>query len=635
MNGSTLINLQVANAVALGLDSGPAFATVSLNTSICNLDRVSINPALYDLQAVATHEMDECLAISSELSGLTNGAPAPTGAIWTEDLFRYSATPGVRSFDTGLNTQAYFSIDGGVTDLAQFNQYAGGDFNDWYSYYGGNAPQVQDAFATPGVTPNLGVELTVLDVLGYTRTTSEVTSISPTSGSTVGGTTVTINGSDFSGVTGVSFGGTPATSFTVVSPTKITAVAPPHAAGIVDVTVANPGGNSPTSPADQFTYQAPPAVLSLSPNTGGTVGTTLVVITGSSFTGATSVSFGGTPASSFTVNSPTQITAVAPAHGAGLVNVTVTSPSGTSPVTAGDQYTYVTSTAVISLTPDDDAIAGGSTIIITGSSFIGVTAVSFGATPATSFTVNSPTQITAIDPAGAAGAVNVTVTGAGGISALGAGNLFTYVGPVSLALSVITIAPPSIPSGSSSTVTVQTKDANGNDEISGGLTVALGLGLGAGSGTFGPVTYIGAGAYTATFTGTVFGTNTITGTIGGSAITSAPPTVTVTAGPFSPAQSVVSIAPASIASGSSAIVTLQAKDASGNNESTGGLTVTFGLGAGGATGTFSAVTYIGSGQYTATFTGVAAGSNTVTATINTATVTTTPPRSPSPPARSA
>jgi len=48
-----------------------------------------------------------------------------------------------------------------------YNQTKGGDFNDWYSP-GTQAPQVQDAVGTPGATPNLGTELTVLDVMGYT-----------------------------------------------------------------------------------------------------------------------------------------------------------------------------------------------------------------------------------------------------------------------------------------------------------------------------------------------------------------------------------------------------------------------------------------------------------------------------------
>jgi hypothetical protein len=166
VNGNGSINLQVANAVALGLYSGTATGTISLNTSICNLDRSSVNPNKYDLLGVAMHEIDEVLGFGSALNGLHNGDAAPTGAVWGDDLYRYDQN-GARSFNTTRTTQAYFSIDGSTTDLARFNQTAGGDFSDWYAP-GGQTPHVQDAFATPGATPNLGFELTRLDVLGYT-----------------------------------------------------------------------------------------------------------------------------------------------------------------------------------------------------------------------------------------------------------------------------------------------------------------------------------------------------------------------------------------------------------------------------------------------------------------------------------
>ncbi|WP_309241314.1 IPT/TIG domain-containing protein, partial [Nocardia sp. BSTN01] len=62
------------------------------------------------------------------------------------------------------------------------------------------------------------------------------------------------------------------------------------------------------------------------------------MLTGTGLTGATGVSFGATPASSFTVDSDTQITAVAPAGAAGTVSVTVATVGGTS---NGVSYTYV------------------------------------------------------------------------------------------------------------------------------------------------------------------------------------------------------------------------------------------------------------------------------------------------------
>ena len=90
-------------------------------------------------------------------------------------------------------------------------------------------------------------------VSGASTLTPAVTSISPTSGPTGGGTTVTVNGTNFTGATKVMFGATAATSFTV-SPTQITAVSPRHAAAIVNITVTTPGGTSANVAGDQYTY---------------------------------------------------------------------------------------------------------------------------------------------------------------------------------------------------------------------------------------------------------------------------------------------------------------------------------------------------------------------------------------------
>ncbi len=80
-----------------------------------------------------------------------------------------------------------------------------------------------------------------------------VTSISPTSGPAGGGTSVTINGANFTGST-VTFGSTPA-SITSNTGTQLTVIAPPGS-GTVDVIVTNAGGSSTPSAADRFTYTA-------------------------------------------------------------------------------------------------------------------------------------------------------------------------------------------------------------------------------------------------------------------------------------------------------------------------------------------------------------------------------------------
>ena len=138
-----------------------------------------------------------------------------------------------------------------------------------------------------------------------------VTGVSPTTGPTTGGTSVTITGTNFTGATAVTFGATAATTFTVNSATSITATSPAEAAGTVDVTVTTPGAPHGATPAaDQFTYVGVPrghlrpwaaftskqavalATLAVSPQT---VGDVLVVFAHSPVTTLTvsSVSGGG------------------------------------------------------------------------------------------------------------------------------------------------------------------------------------------------------------------------------------------------------------------------------------------------------------------------------------------------------
>lgn len=86
-----------------------------------------------------------------------------------------------------------------------------------------------------------------------------------------------------------------------------------------------------------------PAVSGISPTAGSQAGGSEVTITGSNLTGATAVHFGTTPAQGFQVNTAgTQITAVSPPGSPGTVDVTVTSPAGTSPAGAGDRFSFTT-----------------------------------------------------------------------------------------------------------------------------------------------------------------------------------------------------------------------------------------------------------------------------------------------------
>ncbi|HET6874934.1 MAG TPA: IPT/TIG domain-containing protein [Acidimicrobiales bacterium] len=174
-----------------------------------------------------------------------------------------------------------------------------------------------------------------------------------------------------------------------------------------------------------------PTVSGISPSSGPAAGGTSVTITGTNFTGATSVSFGSVAAASFTVTSSTSATATAPA-GSGTVDVHVTSAGGTSAANSADRYSYIApppaAPTVTSISPSSGSSVGGTPVTISGTGFTGATAVTFGGTNATAFTVNSDTAITATAPSGS-GAVDVRVVNSGGTSATSAADQFTYVTP--------------------------------------------------------------------------------------------------------------------------------------------------------------------------------------------------------------
>ncbi len=160
---------------------------------------------------------------------------------------------------------------------------------------------------------------------------------------------------------------------------------------------------------------APPTITSVSPATGPVGGGNSVTITGTNLLETQTVTFGGTPAASFTVNNSTSITATVPASTSlGLVSIIVTTLVGSNP--ANTLYTYVSLPVFTSISPASGPIAGGTKVTITGTGFTGSTVVTFAGTNATSFTVVNDTTITAITPmAFEAGLAQVDVTTPGGV----------------------------------------------------------------------------------------------------------------------------------------------------------------------------------------------------------------------------
>ena len=312
-----------------------------------------------------------------------------------------------------------------------------------------------------------------------------VTGVAPDNGSTAGGTPITITGTGFIGATVADIGGSNActTDFTVVSATSITCDTPAGPAGTVNVTVTTPQGTSAANPPDDdFTYEDAPTVTGVAPDNGSTAGGTPITITGTGFIGATVADIGGSNActTDFTVVSATSITCDTPAGPAGTVNVTVTTPQGTSAANPpDDDFTYEDAPTVTGVAPDNGSTAGGTPITITGTGFIGATVADIGGSNActTDFTVVSATSITCDTPAGPAGTVNVTVTTPQGTSAANPpDDDFTYVTPPPTRL-VFTTSPTKSVAGSALATQPQVtvEDASGNPVTTNASTVTLSI----------------------------------------------------------------------------------------------------------------------------------------------------------------
>jgi hypothetical protein len=147
-------------------------AVVTLNTSL-PLNYTS-SPVAGEYSAISAmeHELDEVLGgggQGSYLNQMTCGSsPTDVGVL---DLYRYSS-PGVPSFSSCPGTSAYLSVDGGNTNIVEFNNNPGDDLGD-FEFNG----YVQSAVASKGIEPSYTMaspEFTMMESIGYDGTASSV-----------------------------------------------------------------------------------------------------------------------------------------------------------------------------------------------------------------------------------------------------------------------------------------------------------------------------------------------------------------------------------------------------------------------------------------------------------------------------
>ncbi len=303
-----------------------------------------------------------------------------------------------------------------------------------------------------------------------------VSGVSPNTGPAAGGTQVTVSGSNLSSGS-VAFGATAATGV-ACSASSCTATAP-AGSGTVDVRVSTTGGTSPTSGADRFTYQAPPAqpvVSGVSPNTGPAAGGTQVTVSGSNLSSG-SVAFGATAATGVAC-SASSCTATAPA-GSGTVDVRVSTTGGTSPTSGADRFTYQAPPAqpvVSGVSPNTGPAAGGTQVTVSGSN-LSSGSVAFGATAATGVAC-SASSCTATAPAGS-GTVDVRVSTTGGTSPTSGADRFTYQAPPAQPV-VSGVSPNTGPAAGGTQVTVSGSNLS-SGSVAFGATAATGVACSASS----------------------------------------------------------------------------------------------------------------------------------------------------------
>ena len=300
----------------------------------------------------------------------------------------------------------------------------------------GALPGLYDIFVTNGLlqTADYAGGLEVLPLA------PSLAAVTPAVGSIGGGTTVVLDGSNFSGAPRVIFGDVEGQNIVVVSPTRITVTAPAHAAATIDVSLVSDSGEESTMiGAFEFAPGTLPGPASIFPNSGSSLGGTAVSIVGNGFQAGATIAFDGAAATGVTFVSSTELHAITPALATGSHDVAVTNPG--SPGLVGTILGGFTSAisadpTISSVTPPVIDSAGGEALTIVGNGFDPAATVTLGASPSTGLgglpaAVDSanPNQIDATTPSdltktkGYYGDVPVLVRNPGGQVAIATGVL--------------------------------------------------------------------------------------------------------------------------------------------------------------------------------------------------------------------
>jgi hypothetical protein len=258
-----------------------------------------------------------------------------------------------------------------------------------------------------------------------------ISGISPTSGSPEGATLVTLTGSGFSDTEYVRFGDIYGVALNVIDDNHLTVWTQRSAPGSVPVSVKNHAGvTSSHDPAVMYLYEFPlPKLTNVSPSSGSTGGGTLVTITGSGFSGATDIRFGGISGTNLNIVNDSCLTIITPPDSFGTVAISVINPAraGGSLESATMFHYEIPVPKLISISPSSGSTSGGTLVTIAGSWLNGTKDVRFGGKSGTALNVIDDNHLTIITPASSPGSVPISITNAAGTGgSLGPSTVFRY-----------------------------------------------------------------------------------------------------------------------------------------------------------------------------------------------------------------
>jgi hypothetical protein len=395
-----------ASKVSFKLDADPIFNSY-MKFSVSGLTG-AVQGAVLRLQVLnGSDDGGSVYSVSNNFSG--------TSTPWNEGGLTFDTAPALSGSPfTSVGAVSPGSVDIDVTSVVTGN----GTFSFGLRTFSNNLVEYS---SKEGTTPP---QLVITTDSGGSANLPEISSFNPVTGPI--GTELTISGSNFTGTSAVSFNGTNASVFNVDSDTQISATVP---SGTTSGPISVTNGDGTGSSANDFTLFEPPAFTAFGPSSGP-IGTE-VTITGSNFSGLTDISFNGTTAPGFDLDSDTQVRATVPA-GASTGKISLTNAAGTTVSTA--DFTVTTGPAISSFTPILGVV--GTQVTISGTNFTGANGVLFNGVSAAGFSVDSDSQITVSVPAGAStGTISVS-TGAG--SAASADEFTVVVVPTMTSFSPVT-----------------------------------------------------------------------------------------------------------------------------------------------------------------------------------------------------